>query len=555
MKYYIKIAALLSFFILSFNLSSAQDQKTGFLLIAPDRGFMGNQEVRDLFTEFNTDYKSSLVFITEKDTDRFLIEGINKLQNQSIEHIVVLPMFISDDQKLYKHAKERLGSLKSGFATIEYSDTMHESYLIAEILLDRIQEVSKVQHNESLILVASDTEAAAIESVEADLNNLLSLIEGRTHFKSQQVIALKERNGRGQDVQNRLENVLNNVAEEGLNPVVVIADMSQKLDGMMAFNSALKPLMKKYNAAYNANDFTPHHLVELWLRKKANEYTQITSENLGVVFMPHGADYNWNRTMMDAIADLHDKYMIDYAFSMGDAELTRRAVERLEKRGAKAITVLRIFSLEDSFKSGIEYAIGLKDNMGHHGMMHGMGMPGRVLSSNRFYTTGGLEDSPYFAEALLDRAIHLSDNPEDETVILVGHGTRTEKGNQRWLSNLESISNQMESLAKSKGLNFKDFKFENWREDWPDLREERIQNVRDMVTEASEKNGTAIVIPARTTKGGHAQKWLAGLDFKHDGEGFAPHPLFTAWVESLIQESLDHFNADISSRELSNLKD
>ncbi|HBQ61651.1 MAG TPA: hypothetical protein DD671_19095, partial [Balneolaceae bacterium] len=105
---------------------------------------------------------------------------------------------------------------------------------------------------------------------------------------------------------------------------------------------------------------------------------------------------------MDAIAELHDKYKVEYAFSMGDADLIERATRKLEKEGATAITVLRIFSLESSFKSSIEYTIGMRESMGHGGMMmHGMGAPKRVISSSEFYTTGGLEDSPLFAEALL----------------------------------------------------------------------------------------------------------------------------------------------------------
>jgi len=237
--------------------------------------------------------------------------------------------------------------------------------------------------------------------------------------------------------------------------------------------------------------------------------------------------------------------MIEHAFSMGGATLVDSAVEKLEARGATAITVLRIFSLESSFKNSIEYTLGLSDQMGHDGMMHMMtGPPKRVVSSSEFYTTGGLEDSPLFAEALLDRAIGLSENPEKETVVIVGHGTRTEEGNTRWMNNLETITAHMEKTAAEMGYNFRDFKFENWREDWPELRDKHINNVREMVKRASEDGGTAIVVPARTTKGGHAQRWLSDLDFKHNGEGFAPHPLFVEWVEGLIQESLNHFNAD-----------
>jgi hypothetical protein len=110
------------------------------------------------------------------------------------------------------------------------------------------------------------------------------------------------------------------------------------------------------------------------------------------------------------------------------------------------------------------------------------------------------------------------------------------------MNNLKTITAHMEKTAEEMGYNFRDFKFENWREDWPDLRDKHINNVREMVKTASEDGGTAIVVPARTTKGGHAQRWLSDLEFKHNGEGFAPHPLFVEWVESLIEESMDYFN-------------
>ena len=58
----------------------AQQNEKGFLVIAPDRGFMGNQEIRDIHESFSEQYTSSLVFITPEETDRFLNEGIDKLK-------------------------------------------------------------------------------------------------------------------------------------------------------------------------------------------------------------------------------------------------------------------------------------------------------------------------------------------------------------------------------------------------------------------------------------------------------------------------------------------
>lgn len=522
----------------------AQQTDTGFLVIAPDRGFMGNQEIRDLHHSFAENYNSSLAFITPDETDRFLKEGIDELSDRGTENLVVLPLFLSAHHPLYKLAEDRLLSEDVTDLPVKFSDVMSESYLVAEILHDRIAELSKNTGEESLVLVAAGaSDDDEKQGIQEDVERLLRLNHGRFGFNNESIIVYGNSGGRSEAAQDELTETLRSIKENGFTPVVIPFDMTQKLDGMMAFSNWIRSTVQEHDAIYNGKDITPHKNVQLWLAKQANGYLPVTKENLGVVFMPHGSSYNWNRTMMDAIDELHDDYMIEHAFSMGDATLMNRAVEKLEARGATAITVLRIFSLESSFKESIEYTIGLRDQMGHSGMMHGMGgPPQRVISSSEFYTTGGLEDSPLFAEALLDRAINLSSNPEQETVILVGHGTRTEEGNSRWMNNLESITAHMEKTAQEKGYNFRDFKFENWREDWPDLRDERIASVREMVKTASEDGGTAIVIPARTTKGGHAQRWLSDLEFKHNGEGFAPHPLFVEWVEGLIRESMDYFN-------------
>lgn len=522
----------------------AQQADTGFLVIAPDRGFMGNEEVRNLHQSFAEDYNSSLAFITPEETERFLKEGIDALYKKGSENLVVLPLFVSDQHPMYKLAEEHLLNGKLTDLPVEFSEVMSNSYLIAEILHDRIAELTQNAGEESLVLVATGASGDDEKhGIQKDIEHLLHLNHGRFGFNSESVVVFGDTGGRSESAQNELGKTLAEIRENGYTPVVIPFDLTQKLDGMMAFSNRIQSVVNEHDALYSGKDITPHENVQLWLAKQANGYLPVTRENLGVVFMPHGSNYNWNRTMMDAISELHEDYMIEHAFSMGDATLMNQAVEKLEARGATAVTVLRIFSLESSFQESIEYTLGLRDQVAHGGMMHAMGgPPQRVISSSEFYTTGGLEDSPLFAEALLERAINLSSNPEDETVILVGHGTRTEEGNTRWMNNLKSITAHMEKTAEEQGYNFRDFKFENWREDWPDLRDERIESVRRMVQIASEDGGTAIVIPARTTKGGHAQRWLSDLDFKHDGEGFAPHPLFVEWVEGLIRESMDYFN-------------
>lgn len=519
---------------------------TGFLVIAPDRGFMGNQEIRDIHESFSERYTSSLVFITEEHTGRFLKEGIETLMEKGVKELAVLPLFLSDDHPLYKHA---LHTLKNGDLSplpMKISETMSQSYLVAEIFYERVQQLSNRPQEEALILLASGaSDEDERIGIKEDLKQLMSLNYGRYHFADEVVLVFDDSGGRSQTDRQRLKEKLEAVTSKDLHPVVIPFDFTQKLDGMMSFAARLGSVVNEYDAAFNGADLTPHTNIELWLEKQANSFLVVTKENIGVVFMPHGSNYNWNRTMMDAIEEMHDEYMIEHAFSMADPHLIENAVRKLEKRGARAIVVVRVFSLESSFREGTEYVLGLRDHLGHGGHGHGgnAAPPKRIQSGSLFYTVGGLEASPLFADALLDRALELSKEPKKETIILIGHGTRSEEANGHWENNLNKLAERMQATAQREGHSFRDIQYGTWREDWPELRKAAIENIRGMVQKASENDGTAIVIPARTTQGGHAQRWLSDLEFVHNGKGFAPHPLFVEWVEEQIDKALNHFNS------------
>lgn len=116
---------------------------------------MGNQEIRDIHSSFSEEYRSSLAFITPEETDRFLKEGIDKLTDNGASELVVIPMFLSSHHPLYKLAEERLADSNLTNLPVEFAGTMNQSYLIAEILANRISELSVNSAEESLVLVAT----------------------------------------------------------------------------------------------------------------------------------------------------------------------------------------------------------------------------------------------------------------------------------------------------------------------------------------------------------------------------------------------------------------
>ena len=264
---------------------------------------------------------------------------------------------------------------------------------------------------------------------------------------------------------------------------------------------------------------------------EANRWIPLDESEIGFVIMPHGASINWNETIRQPLRELTQNRLVEFAFSMADAEVLNRAVKRLETRGARGIVVLRVFSQESSFRSRVEFLLGLGDEPGGM-MMMGMGAPPRVRSAAVFTTLGGIENDALFAEALLDRARDLSESPASETVLLLGHGAGRDEDNRVWLRNLESIASQMQDM----GAEFAAIRWANWREDWPDAREEAEAQIHGIIEAERALGRTVLAIPARMTGTGPSQYELSDLDGVQIGAGFAPHPLFARWIGDLFTQ-------------------
>jgi hypothetical protein len=182
-----------------------------------------------------------------------------------------------------------------------------------------------------------------------------------------------------------------------------------------------------------------------WLQREANLSQPLTSEDIGVVLLAHGADFDWNEQMREAVQPLMNRYQIEFVFSMADQSTIERAIRKLERRGAKAAIIVRIFVMEESFRREIERMVGLdiinkaQNTSVHevHGeqgfVQHGAvkNIPTCIRTPFPIRTTGGMGAHPLFAAALLDRARTLSKDAAKETIILVAHGSEDDQQNEQ----------------------------------------------------------------------------------------------------------------------------
>lgn len=516
----------------------------GFLVVAPDRGFLGNEETREAFGEFAPGRNARLVFATDERTRGMIDTALVKLAQEGARQVAILPFFISLAQPRFALVKAALAPETTSSldlpVPVTWGQAFGESYLAVEVLADRFRTIREPAGRSVVVAGCGAGDAESRQRMEADWQRLAErAAEGFGFGAVRAVVWPDPWLDSTEEQEKAAERDLRQFTESGTRPVVVPFHLDKKLDSMMSFTASLRRLLPA-GAELSDDEVTPHPAVATWMAHEANRFLPLRPEEIGVVFLAHGSDYHWNETMRQSVSSLAERYQIEFAFCMADPPLVERAVRRLEQRGARAIVVVRVFGLASNFQESVERMLGLDmekprpaHGLGHdhgHGQMAGPPGP-RIRAAALLTTVGGLEDDPLFARALLDRAQALSRNPARETVILVAHGSGDDNRNAHWRHLLESLADQMRADG---GAKFRTIHAATWREDWPDKREPEVAAVRRMVEEATREGGRAIVIPARTTGQGMEADFLKGLSFDL-GTGFAPHPLFVSWVEQQIQ--------------------
>ena len=545
------------------------------LVIAPDRGFQGNEEIRDALEAFTQGTPGEIVFVTDERTSDTLRHAMQRLTEAGAREVVALPLFLSASDPRWLLAQRCLAEWTNTPSAnaprvVAQARLFGQSYFAVEVLADHFRAIANPAGRDVIVIGCTD-ESEPGQRFETDLQKIATTAAEGFGFKSVRVLvwpakAYEENREKPGEVERKLADLIIN----GERVAVVPFHLGKKLDGMMTFNANLRSKVPKA-AEWIESDLTPHPALTQWIAREVNRQTPFRDEDLGVVFLAHGSDYHWNETLRENVASLTNRYKVEFAFSMADQPLVERAVRRLEQRGARAIVVVRVFGLTDSFERSVKHMLGLDVEQAflsngisdealcspdprlqtnraparmaagaqaqedHHGHGHMSGPQPRIRSSAVLATVGGLEAHSFFASALLDRAKTLSKDPARETVILVAHGAGDDATNDHWQQILDSLAAQMRT---SGGVNYRAIRSGTWREDWPDKRAPELAAIRKMVEEAARDGGRAIVIPARVTGEGSEREFLKGLNFEL-GAGFAPHPLFVRWVDEQIRVGAD----------------
>ena len=535
---------LLLIFLMSLPVAqSAKGQtRTGFLVLAPDRGFLGNREVKKLFESFAQDYPASLAFVEreyggpDRTYEKFLKESLAELGEKKLDRVVVISLFLTKLNPVVQDVHNLLRDYQTDF-DLEWAEPMIKSYLIAQILYDRISEISKDPVNERLVLMGiGPVDEASEKSLREEYEALLVLVNKQFPFKKTDAVlyynfltAEKElRKKKNKEVD---QIIIDAAAKKG-DALLVTFVMGPKYSHRMSLVHWMNGKFGDYDIRVSTDEILPHPNVLKWMKKTANKYTPLAPGHVGVVIMPHGAQMPYNKATEAAIQPLKKKYRIELAYGMADPWTLAEAVEKLENEGVRKIVVARMYSLDDQFKGKTDYILGLTDT---EPKTRGGPLPPRVRSSAIFATFGGYEENnSLICEILKDRVMEISRNPEKETVLLIAHGARDDKRDKRWIDILQKHA---DCIKKHTQDSFKDIRGFTVREDWPKKHKKAVEEIRNIIQDAS-SHGRALIISNRLYGSGRYDEFFEGLDYEMNRKGLALHANMTRWLDEGIRKTL-----------------
>jgi sirohydrochlorin cobaltochelatase len=239
----------------------------------------------------------------------------------------------------------------------------------------------------------------------------------------------------------------------------------------------------------------------------------------GVLVIAHGSK---NKTWIQRIDQAISRISIGSPIRIGFLEMVEDrsisdAVRELEKENVQQIIAIPLFiSNGSTHLEEIKYALGLIEKCSVETNIDLIKPQVNVVWSP------AMDTHPYILDILIERLQSLSEDPAQENLLLIAHGSDVHGFQSLWIDMLERLSS---SLQERFGLN---------NTQYATLLPDSISQKAKLLS-AHKK---LIVLPIFLSEGYFTTKVipqkLAGLSYVYSGETYLPHPLVSRWIEEQI---------------------
>lgn len=276
---------------------------------------------------------------------------------------------------------------------------------------------------------------------------------------------------------------------------------------------------------------------------------------VGTVVIAHGGDSLWNARVREIASGAQTGGPVEVSFLMGPAAKSSRfqdAVARLEGAGVSEIVVVPVLvSSHSGHYQQIRYLAGdsvtLGETMQHHLHMAGIERPTPRVPLR---LTKALDDSKEMARVLADRALALTDAPEERALLIVGHGPNSAEDYAEWMRNLRQVSDSVKAWTR-----FRDVRVELVRDDAPAaVRAEAVLRVRELIDLQAQLTGKDVIVVPVLVSAGSVSRDKVPNDIRstksiYVGEPLLPHGAMSEWIARRVRETSEaNTNADAGAR-------
>ena len=147
--------------------------------------------------------------------------------------------------------------------------------------------------------------------------------------------------------------------------------------------------------------------------------------------------------------------------------------------------------------------------------------------------TPALDRHPLVADILISLAEAVSQNPEEEVVIIVAHGPVSDEENDRWLENMGGLAELMRQETR-----FFRIEYLTVRDDAPEpVRSQATVDLRELVERATDEGTDVLIVPLLLSYGGIEKgiyKRLEGLPYRMSPQALLPDDRLGQWVLSVV---------------------
>jgi sirohydrochlorin cobaltochelatase len=234
-----------------------------------------------------------------------------------------------------------------------------------------------------------------------------------------------------------------------------------------------------------------------------------------VLVIAHGSpDPDWIRLVEETVSHTKLNVPVRAAYLGGvPGRSIADEVCRLERMGAEAIITVPLFvTAGSSHVNEIQYMLGLLPSAGFSSDVQ------KIPVETPIVWSPPLEDHPIVEEIVAERVRALTDDPSQEALLLVGHGSEWPGLRERWERLLQRMAVRLQNRFSFSAA---------W---YATLRPDTVAERACLL--ASEHK--LVVVPLFVSQGYFTRQAipgrLAGVPFRYTGETYLPHPLVSDWI-------------------------